>query len=235
MIDLTSQAITPGLLLGVAESELILVPEFNCMLHPLVVDPLRQLAAEAQSKNFCLRVASSYRNFERQLFIWNSKANGLRAVLDNNGEPLDFTTLTDREKVFAILRWSALPGASRHHWGTDLDIYDASRIDVNYSLQLTLEETQDDGPFAEFYQWLSAELITNARGFYRPYFNTYNNNDGVASEPWHLSYAPVANTYAAQMSEEIVREQILLSDIALKETVLENMSEIYQRFMQPYY
>lgn len=234
MSESAGQLVAPGLLLGVDDTGLIFVPELNCILHPLVIEPLKQLTSEAGRKSFCLRVASSYRNFERQLLIWNNKVNGLRVVLDKNGKPLNISTLNDKEKVFAILRWSALPGASRHHWGTDFDIYDTSRINANYALQLTLAETQDDGPFAEFHQWLSSQLNSNAYGFYRPYSNTCTENNGVAPEPWHLSYAPVANIYAAQMNEEIVREQIQLSDIALKETVLENLSEIYQRFIKPY-
>ncbi|MES2676031.1 MAG: M15 family metallopeptidase [Pseudomonadota bacterium] len=234
MNDLAKQQVEAGMLLGVTDSKLILAPEFNCVLHPLVIEPLTLLAMEAQAKGFSLRVASSYRNFERQLLIWNRKASGIRVVLDKHGEPLDIATLNDKEKVFAILRWSALPGSSRHHWGTDIDVYDASRIDVNYSLQLTLAETQNDGPFAEFHRWLSSELNSNARGFYRPYDNSDDDNDGVAPEPWHLSYAPVASLYGSQMNEEILREQILLSEIALKETVLENLDEIYQRFIKPY-
>jgi len=52
----------------------------------------------------------------RQAEIWNAKAAGLRPVLDANEQPIDTGTLSERELVFAILRWSALPGASRHHW-----------------------------------------------------------------------------------------------------------------------
>ena len=36
--------------------------------------------------------------------------------------------LSPAERIEAILRWSALPGASRHHWGTDLDLIDAHAI-----------------------------------------------------------------------------------------------------------
>ena len=221
--------IAPELILGLGEHELFLVPEFNCLLHIAAVQPLRNLAKAAETVGFCLQVASSYRNFERQLLIWNHKANGLRAVLDSNGEPIDMTKLTDKEKVFAILRWSALPGASRHHWGTDLDIYDSSRVSPNYSLQLTVAETQHDGPFAPFHEWLTVELTTKAQGFYRPYSQDVG---GIAPEPWHLSYAPVANVYAAQLNEDILRAQLLTTNIALKDTILENLSEIFKRFIQ---
>ncbi|MCZ8486094.1 D-alanyl-D-alanine carboxypeptidase family protein [Vibrio lentus] len=30
---------------------------------------------------------------------------------------------SEQQKLSAILRWSALPGASRHHWGCDFDVF----------------------------------------------------------------------------------------------------------------
>ena len=47
-----------------------------------------------------------------------------RPLLDANNQPLDALQLGETERLHAILHWSALPGTSRHHWGTDLDIYD---------------------------------------------------------------------------------------------------------------
>jgi len=241
MLEAQNTLISSDLLLGFADSELALSPTHRCLLHPLVVEPLDALTFAAEKAGFVLKVASSYRNFERQLLIWNSKATGIRPVLDTNGIPLDITQLSDKEKIFAILHWSALPGASRHHWGTDVDVYDASRISPDYSLQLTVAETEGDGPFTEFHQWLSAELKStelnstelngNSHGFYRPYQHDIG---GIAPEPWHLSYAPVATLYAAQFTEDLLRKQLQKTDIALKETLLENLGEIYQRFIQPY-
>jgi LAS superfamily LD-carboxypeptidase LdcB len=231
MSERETQIISTELLLGVSDAKLILMPEFNSFFHPQVVAPLLALSAAATAAGFSLQVASSYRNFERQLSIWNNKARGVRPVLDAHGQSLDMALLNDKEKIFAILRWSALPGASRHHWGTDFDVYDISSITSDYSVQLTVEETQGDGPFAKFHQWLNTELMNKADGFYRPYMNDIG---GIAPEPWHLSYAPIANIYAAQMSEAIVRAQLQATDIALKETLLENLAEIYQRFIQPY-
>ena len=231
MLEAQNPLISSGLLLGFADSELTLSPTHRCLLHPLVVEPLDALTLAAKKAGFTLAVASSYRNFERQLLIWNSKATGVRPVLDTNGIPLDITQLSNKEKIFAILHWSALPGASRHHWGTDVDVYDTSHISADYSLQLTVAETEGDGPFAEFHQWLSEELKSNSHGFYRPYQHDIG---GISPEPWHLSYAPVATLYAAQLTEDLFRTQLQKTDIALKETLLENLSEIYQRFIQPY-
>jgi LAS superfamily LD-carboxypeptidase LdcB len=229
--------VNAGLVLGVSSAELIQVPVLGCWLHPLAVSALQDLAAAAAAAGFDLQVASSYRNFDRQLHIWNAKAEGARPVLDAKGQVLDMSLLSDKEKIFAIMRWSALPGASRHHWGTDLDVYDASQIDEHYQLQLTVEETQGAGPFAAFHQWLTKELIAKPRGFFRPYCQIIGSQKGlggVAPEPWHLSYAPIANLYTAQMSEILLREQVEITDIALKAALLENFTEIYEYFIQPY-
>jgi LAS superfamily LD-carboxypeptidase LdcB len=216
-------------LLGLDENLLVTYPELNCRLHSETLAAVLGLRARAANFGLDLRIASSFRSFERQLLIWNSKALGLRPVLDSAGEPLDIHCLSEREKVFAILRWSALPGASRHHWGTDLDVYGAVDIDPDYQVQLTVAETQTGGPFADFHHWLDGELQQNGNQFYRPYAQDLG---GIAPEPWHLSYAPLAKNYAQLFSPEILREQLELAPLQLKETVLEHLDEIFQRFIR---
>ena len=49
-------------------------------------------------------------------------------------------------------------GASRHHFGTDLDIYDTRPIDDDYQLQLTPDEYSFTGPFAKLVAWLDDNL-----------------------------------------------------------------------------
>lgn len=222
-------SINERLLCGVDHPDLVEVPHLRCRLHHLVVGPLLKLEASASASGFCLQVASSYRSFDRQLLIWNGKASGKRPVLDNRGLPLDINLLSERELLFAILRWSALPGSSRHHWGTDLDIYDSSQLAPDYVLQLTKEETEGSGPFSAFHQWLSEFLMSDENcEFYRPYAV---DRGGVAPEPWHLSYKPLAKIFARQFNEDILRRQIEQSDIVLKQTILDNLTEIYQRFI----
>ena len=66
--------------------------------------------------------------------------------------------------------WSALPGASRHHWGTDFDVYDKAKIEsTGKKLELIPEEYEDNGPCALLSQW----LFNNAEkfGFYFPIQN----------------------------------------------------------------
>jgi LAS superfamily LD-carboxypeptidase LdcB len=221
--------LTDAILLGLDQSQLIDEPLLNCRIHYRIKEPLLRLCDMANQQGFTIKIASSYRSFDRQLIIWNEKALGVRPLLDSNGQPLVAASLTELEKMFAILRWSALPGASRHHWGTDVDVYDGAAIDENYQLQLTVAETQMGGPFAKFYQWLDSFLDTSDCEFYRPY---HIDRGGIAPEPWHLSFAPLANEYEQRMTEQLLRQKIEQTDIELKETILENLSEIFLRYVR---
>jgi LAS superfamily LD-carboxypeptidase LdcB len=218
-----------NILLGRDPHLLVDEPSLNCSLQPEVMTELLRLRSAATNAGFVLRVASSYRSFERQLLIWNNKAGGVRPVLDDRGLPLDISRLSERDLVYAILRWSALPGASRHHWGTDLDVYDASRMPADYQVQLTQAETQGDGPFAEFHRWLTAELAAQHFLFYRPY---REDRGGIAPEPWHLSYTPLAGVYSRALTVDILRQQLAQTDILLKTTILDNLDDIYRRFVR---
>lgn len=218
-------------LMGENDQHLINYLGQEVKIHPQMQGALQNLSAKAAAAGFDLRIASGFRSFARQLLIWNNKATGLRPVLDAAGQSIDLSQLSDDEKVFAILRWSALPGASRHHWGTDIDVYDAARMPADYQLQLTLEETQGDGPFAEFHHWLSQELHEHPHDFFRPYVAGVGS---ISPEPWHLSYAPLARIFATQLTEDILRAKLQTTDIALKDSVLKNLGDIYQNYIKPY-
>ncbi len=191
-----------------------------------LLDPLADLAARAALHGFDFTVVSGFRSIERQCVIWNAKAAGLRPVLGDDGQPLDVASLDTEALMFAILRWSALPGTSRHHWGTDVDVYDRAALPIGQSLQLTLAECQ--GPFAAFHQWLDGELANADALFFRPYLEPFG---GVAPEPWHLSYAPLAREFQQEIDKEAVFELVASLDIALKEEVIRNFDEIFARFI----
>lgn len=183
---------------GRCESHVVAVADCAGLFHAEMVADLQRLRAAAAAAGFTLAVASSFRSFERQLGIWCGKACGARPVLDSRGEALDISTLTPEQLLWAIVRWSALPGASRHHWGTDIDVFDSAAVAAGYRLQLVPAEYNGAGPFAAFSQWLDARIATDSLfGFYRPYAG---DRGGVAPEPWHLSYRPVAARYAALLT-----------------------------------
>lgn len=196
-------------------------------VHQSIAEPLLRLSDAAAQAGFGLKVVSGHRSFARQLQIWNAKARGERPVLDTYGEPLDPRGLAPDELLYAILRWSALPGASRHHWGTDVDVIDAAAIPDTYAVQLTVAETESAGPFAPFHRWLDGALAET--GFFRPYSE---DRGGIAPEPWHLSYAPVAQPMQQLLTPEVLRELIENVDILLKPQILTHFDELFARFVQ---
>lgn len=214
-------------LTGCSQSHLTALTEGNILLHSEVIAPVRELQRLAAAEGISLAIASGFRSFERQLAIWNAKASGARPVLDSQGIALDISGLDERALMFAILRWSALPGASRHHWGTDMDVWDSAAVADNYPLQLVPEEYAPDGPFARLGQWL-ASPIPAGLGFVRPYQMDFG---GVAPEPWHLSFAPVADRFAECFSQHCLAECIASADILLKDAILANLDDIYRRFV----
>lgn len=189
------------------------------------------LMLAAAEEGIKLRIISAYRSFERQQNIWDLKANGARTVYDDNGQPLLLNTLDPWQQVQAILRWTALPGGSRHHWGTDIDVYDGAAIQSGYVLQLTAEESYS--VFSDLHNWLDKRIMANdAFGFYRPY--TKNVSGSIGVEPWHLSYAPEAHLIAKAFNRQGLHDFIATTDIALKKTILSHFDIIYLNYIGAY-
>ena len=89
-----------------------------------------------------------------------------------------------------IIEYSTIPGTSRHHWGTDLDIVDAA-VPQPQSL-LEAANFEGNGPFCKLKEWLNTHA--ESFGFYEVYTNNPNRK-GFKYEPWHFSYAPVSVGY----------------------------------------
>lgn len=199
-------------------------------VHVDLVGPLMELRAAAARDGFALTLDSGFRSFDRQLSIWNGKVTGARAVLDSTGAPLDITTLTPHELMLAILRWSALPGASRHHWGTDIDVFDAATTPEGYEVQLIPAEVDPGGMHGAMHAWLDERIATGrAFGFYRPYDR---DRGGVAPERWHLSFAPVATEFTSRLTLPLLHDTVQGAEMALKEVVLTHLEELFERFVQ---
>lgn len=201
--------------------------DIRVLLHPDVYEPFIALRNKATREGIDLQIASGQRDFARQLLIWNRKANGELPVLDDEGRPVDLQTLSSQQRITAILRWSSLPGASRHHWGTDIDVFDAAAIPVDYKVQLTTDEAYR--VFGKLHHWLDEQIDTgSACGFFRPYAR---DRGGVAPEPWHLSYAPLAWRFQQAFSVTELASRIASSDIALRDEILSSLDLIYKRFI----
>ncbi|TKB57569.1 M15 family metallopeptidase [Ferrimonas aestuarii] len=197
----------------------------HCQLESRCALALRQLQDAAALAGFNLQVASGWRSFERQLLIFNRKARGERPLLDSQGKQLSADRLNDQQKLEAILQWSALPGMSRHHWGTDLDIYDANAISSE-SLKLEPWEYDKAGPNGPLSQWLSTHMHTF--GFYRPYQQQLG---GVQPEPWHLSFAPVSAPALQAFEVDALATLLEHTDIELKSAILDDLEMIASRYL----
>ena len=160
------------------------------------------LGRRAAERGFEFRIASAFRDYDRQVRIINDKWTGARPVTDEEGRLLERTQYDDQEWLNLILRFSALPGTSRHHWGTDIDIWDASTVDEDYRLQLAPSEYGPSGPFFEMTRWLDELMAADdAEGFYKPYAE---DRGGIAPEPWHISYRPAAMKYQERVVPELL-------------------------------
>ena len=115
---------------GLTEVHLVpLSPEDpGIRLAPGAATAFRELQELARRDGLNLRAASGFRSFERQLRIFSGKMDGSRPVLDRNEQPLDIRGMDPEQLIRAILVFSAVPGLSRHHFGTDIDVYDPDLV-----------------------------------------------------------------------------------------------------------
>ena len=216
----------PDILTGKTDEHVALIPGEKIAMHREALGALSKMQAAATKQGFDLKVVSGFRDFASQLRIWNLKATGQRALLDKRGQPLDFAKLSPPEVVFAILRWSALPGASRHHWGTDIDVIDAKAVPDGYQVQLIPAEVAPKGMFGKLHAWLDDKM--EDFGFFRPYAEDLG---GVSPERWHLSYAPIAEKYYDAHTLELLEGAVEASDMALKDVVLDHLPEIFEQYV----
>lgn len=126
-----------------------------------------------------LTIVSATRNFNSQLAIWNRKWNNL-----SGGDSI---------RVRKIMRYSSMPGTSRHHWGTDIDFIS---VETDYWTH---------GHGLKAYRWLQ----TNAPkyGFYQPYTGDPQRT-GYAEERWHWSYYPISDEYTRMYKTLITSSDI---------------------------
>ncbi len=213
-------------LTGRARTHIIELQEPRCSLHYEVIAAFLPMRDAARLAGIDLAIASSFRDFETQLSIWNRKWSGEKPLYDRGGRALERAAMADSEVVDAILCWSAVPGGSRHHWGTDVDVFDAAALTDGYKVQLVPSEYASDGIFGKLSAWLDENM--SRFGFFRPY---RTDRGGVNPEPWHLSYAPVSQPALESLSLSMLRQVLEASNISGKPQVLARLPEIYTRFL----
>lgn len=131
----------------------------------------------AQADGVTLTIVSATRNFSKQKSIWEGKWTGNRLI--ENGSNAAKKYPDPKTRALKILEYSSMPGSSRHHWGTDVDLNDLD----NY--------TFEQGPGKKVYDWMLKHAAEY--GFCQPYSRKGEERpNGYNEEKWHWSYMPVA-------------------------------------------
>ncbi len=137
-----------------------------------------------------LQIISATRNFEYQKGIWEAKWTGEKLI--EGRENLAMTTPDPKARALKILRYSSMPGTSRHHWGTDMDLN-------------SLENSWfDSGDGLTIYNWLKQHA--SEFGFCQPY--TSGRSTGYQEEKWHWSYMPVSRELTNLAEKQLKNEMI---------------------------
>lgn len=195
--------------------------------HPEAAAAFLAMRAAAAHDGIDLAPFSTFRDYQTQLRIWNMKFTGRKPLYDLQGQERERATLSDQQVIDCILNWSALPGASRHHWGTEIDVVDAAAMPPGYAPRLLPQETAPGGVFHHLHCWLDAHIAQF--GFFRPYQQAQG---GMYPEPWHLSYAPLSVPALEQISVALLERVTREADIAGKELVLARLPAILERHVR---
>ncbi|WP_378185451.1 M15 family metallopeptidase [Aquimarina sp. W85] len=167
-----------------------------------------KMRESAAKEGIELKVISSYRSFEHQNSIWTRK---YKRFTSSGMSPLD--------AIKKIIEYSTIPGTSRHHWGTDLDIVDGKPVQPKDVL-LT-KHFEEMGPYCKFKEWMDQ----NAESF--GYFLVYNNDpkrEGFKYEPWHYSYGAISKPMlmdyqGLDLVEELTKNEIIGHEYITKEFI----------------
>lgn len=210
-------------LTGRARTHVVQRDDLDAALHPEAIGPYLAMCEEAAREGIDLAVYSGFRDFDAQCRIWNMKYRGERPLFDERGNVRDREGMSEDALIGAILAWSALPGASRHHWGSDLDVFDRAALPPDYRVRLLPQESEAGGVFERLHEWLTANIARF--GFFRPYAEY---RGGIFAEPWHLSYAPVAAPALQLLSEEVISAALRDADVLGKPAVLARLPDVYR-------
>ena len=146
----------------------------------------------AKKDGIKLTIKSATRSFDRQKTIWEGKWNGQRKV---DGQDLSKTIPDPNERAIKILQYSSMPGSSRHHWGTDMDI------------NAFVNSYFESGKGLKEYEWMVANAASF--GFCQPYTEKGTQRpNGYNEEKWHWSYLPIAQKLTEQYKLRISNEDI---------------------------
>lgn len=162
------------------------------LLREEAYQAFKKMHQHALDSGIDLVIRSAMRNFEYQKGIWERKWTGETLV---EGEDLSKTTPDPYERAKKILRFSSMPGTSRHHWGTEIDL---NSFENDYF---------EKGEGLRIYTWLKDHAgeygycqVYTEKGPHRQF--------GYEEEKWHWSYLPIAKPLTDYAEKHLSVEDI---------------------------
>ncbi|MGB2245108.1 MAG: M15 family metallopeptidase [Flavobacteriaceae bacterium] len=183
-----------ALLLGKKE----LIGGEDYVLLPPAAEHFEAMKLAAAKDSIAIKIVSSFRSYETQKKIWNRKYN---AFIEQGFSPI--------QAIDKIIEYSTLPGTSRHHWGTDIDIIDGN-MKVDGDVLLTKHFHQ--GPYQKLRLWLEKHAYTY--GFILVYTKD-SSRKGFLYEPWHYSYKPLSVSILKQYVEKNLLSKVTKDSLLL--------------------
>ena len=156
------------------------VSGYTMYLRKETLNAFLQMEEAAKKDGVNLKIASATRNFDYQEDLWDNKWNALPSSMDGL---IKFQT---------ILEYSAVPGTSRHHWGTEIDFNNANPQYFN---------TKEG---EAVYDWM--EKNAASFGFCQPY--TPGRPTGYDEEKWHWSYSPLSKGFTEDYKKLVTEKDI---------------------------
>ncbi|PQB03742.1 M15 family metallopeptidase [Aureitalea marina] len=179
-------------------------------LHKEVKPAFDAMVAAASNEGIKIEVVSAFRSFHRQKQIFEGK------YLRYTEEGLNPQAAIDK-----IIEYSTIPGTSRHHWGTDIDLIDASAPRPESVLKA--RHFHGEGPFCKFKEWMDKHA--ERFGFYEVYTDKADRK-GFKYEPWHFSYAAVSidflKAYLDLDLRSILQEEAVLGSAHFTEDFIQD-------------
>jgi D-alanyl-D-alanine carboxypeptidase len=156
------------------------------LLRTEVLNAFYDLQQAAEDEDIELIILSGTRTFLHQKSIWERKWERPRYM---GWDALD--------KALDILTYSSMPGTSRHHWGTDIDLN---------SFENDYFESGEGLMVYEFLNRCASEF-----GFQQVYTSKETPNSirsGYEEEKWHWSFMPISTPMLKAYNELISTDDI---------------------------
>ena len=198
---------------------------YTSKMHKDAKAAFLKMKAAAAKEGLMIEVVSAYRSFQRQKEIFERKYKRFT----NQG-------MSPEAAIDKIIEYSTIPGTSRHHWGTDIDIIDGG-AQPRPSSVLQPEHFHGSGPFCKLKDWLN--IHANSFGFYEVYTNNANRK-GFKYEPWHFSYKPISlpmlQAYKQLDVKQILQDEAIegadfFTDTFIEKYTAENILDINPKLL----